>query len=135
MPIAFRPATRSDLSTVAWLAAGAAASVVLALKGVPGLIGGCPFHRALGLPCPTCGTTRALEALLAGRWLPALALNPLAAIALVLGAIALLIAPLWVLRGWPVPSAREPWPRSIRLGLLAIVLANWAYLVVRDGGR
>lgn len=37
----------------------------------------CPFHTLLGILCPGCGATRALAALLAGRWAEAARQNPL----------------------------------------------------------
>lgn len=38
----------------------------------------CPIHTYLHLQCPGCGTTRALAALLHGRFAESLRLNPLA---------------------------------------------------------
>ena len=38
---------------------------------------GCAFHRLTGLNCPGCGSTRAVYALLHGRWLAALHDNAL----------------------------------------------------------
>jgi hypothetical protein len=38
----------------------------------------CPFHTLLGILCPGCGGTRALAALLAGRWAEAVRQNLLA---------------------------------------------------------
>src|SRR5262249_32195952 len=40
----------------------------------------CPFHALTGLLCPVCGFTRALAALVAGRWQEAVHANPLVAI-------------------------------------------------------
>ena len=37
----------------------------------------CPLHRFCGVPCPTCGTTRAAFALARGDFAAAFALNPL----------------------------------------------------------
>jgi hypothetical protein len=37
----------------------------------------CPIHQYLGILCPGCGATRALAALLRGRFVEALRLNPL----------------------------------------------------------
>jgi hypothetical protein len=38
----------------------------------------CPFHTLLGILCPGCGVTRALAALLTGRWAEAARQNLLA---------------------------------------------------------
>lgn len=70
-----------------WLAVGLltvlAGLLVSALAGMPPLV--CPLKAVTGLPCPTCGATRAGLALLAGRPLDAVRLNPLMAVASVLG--------------------------------------------------
>ncbi|MBN1125368.1 MAG: DUF2752 domain-containing protein [Sedimentisphaerales bacterium] len=42
----------------------------------------CPFHRLTGLYCSGCGSTRAIHALLHGKFLDALDMNPLMVIAL-----------------------------------------------------
>jgi len=51
----------------------------------------CPFHTLTGLLCPICGFTRALAALVAGRWQEAVHANPLVAI----GAPVLAVRILW----------------------------------------
>lgn len=59
--------------------------VVVALAGTAWRTGAvndgptiCPFRLLTGLPCPGCGTTRALTALSAGDLSAALSLNPVA---------------------------------------------------------
>jgi hypothetical protein len=37
----------------------------------------CPFRLITGHPCPTCGTTRSIAAIVDGRFLDSLLLNPL----------------------------------------------------------
>ncbi len=89
----------------------------------------CPMHVLTGLPCPTCGTTRAALALLDGRVLRALALNPLATaagIALVVGGVA---APVWAALRGPLPVLPRPLPVSWRVGAVVALLLNWAWLV------
>ncbi len=56
-----------------WLA-GIAAIRLLGGGGVPTL---CHLRRTTGVPCPTCGTTRATTALLGGDFGTAIAHNPL----------------------------------------------------------
>lgn len=86
----------------------------------------CAFKRLTGHPCPTCGTTRGLLALLGGRPLEALAWNPL-----VLGCLALLGAVL-IFRVLTSRLPGIPWtPGRRRLAwaiLAAAVAANWIYL-------
>lgn len=94
----------------------------------------CPFHAVTGLPCPTCGSTRALFAFVAGRPLEALRANPL------VGAGALLSVP-YLAYAAPVALGGLPrlrvtlTPRARRLGRAAawgLLLATWAFLIV-DG--
>lgn len=37
----------------------------------------CPFRLLTGLPCPTCGMTRAVASILRARWADAVAFHPL----------------------------------------------------------
>lgn len=89
----------------------------------------CPIKAMTGLPCLTCGTTRAGLALSRMDLAGAFSINPLAAVAwfalvgggLVVGLLALLDIPV-----------REPdWRLSlpIRCLLAMVFLTNWAYLV------
>lgn len=52
----------------------------------------CLVKNVTGLPCPSCGSTRAVVALAQGDWWGALEWNPLG----VLVALILLIAPVWI---------------------------------------
>lgn len=89
----------------------------------------CPFRWLTEMPCPTCGTTRALLALLRFEPLEALAFNPLGTLAavglvsggLVAGAAAIAGRPLA-----PPPVGRAP---ALRLSIVVAALANWVYLV------
>lgn len=96
------------------------------------LLPGCPFHAMTGLPCPTCGGTRALMALARLQWHEALVLNPLVTSA------AVLWGPLMLAFALPARSARrspaEPALRLFgtsagRLIFIAMIAANWAYLI------
>jgi len=92
---------------------------------------GCAFHRLTGYPCPTCGSTRAVVALLAGRPLRALSWNPLTVLAMGAFEIGGIAAPLWLAAGGRVPVLEGRLPWWARFGALALVLLNWVYLVVR----
>lgn len=68
----------------------------IAVLGLASLLGlplfPCFFALHTGLPCPGCGMTRAISALLQGQWQTALRLHPLAPAWLLLGGLMTLCA-------------------------------------------
>ena len=107
---------------------GAAAVAVLHLDRLPIIV--CVFRAATGIPCLTCGATRAAGLLVTGDVAGALAMNPLAT----LGALALVpwgLADLaLVARGRALSVELAPpaaW--AVRGLAIAAVIGNWAYLV------
>lgn len=90
----------------------------------------CPLLEISGIPCPTCGATRAVTALAAGRVFEALSWNPLAA----LGAATLLV---WIpaaalmlcgaVASPRIPTSLRPW---VRWAFPLLIGANWVYLLV-----
>jgi hypothetical protein len=78
----------------------------------------CPALSAFGIPCPSCGSTRAFAALAQFDLVRALKFNPL----IIVGVFALPLLyfaneapPRWKAYGWPVFGA--------------VVLLNWIYLL------
>ena len=107
---------------------GAAAVAVLHLDRLPILV--CLFRAATGIPCLTCGATRAAALLATGNLSGAFAMNPLATA----GALALVpwgLADLVLLpRGRALAVELAPsaaW--AARRLAVAAVLVNWGYLV------
>ncbi|MCZ6600650.1 MAG: DUF2752 domain-containing protein [Acidobacteria bacterium] len=93
----------------------------------------CVFKAGTGFPCPTCGTTRVLEALAVTDPAAALLINPLATLTLAGGAFYLVYA--WlvvarVLRPWRPGWLTPPMPVWLRFGLPLVVMVNWLYLIV-----
>ncbi len=92
----------------------------------------CPLKVLSGLPCPTCGGTRALRALGHGALLTALRFNPLVTLAALSAIPCLVYAALVTLFGWPrirvllAPSDH----RLLRAGAWVAILANWAFLLI-----
>lgn len=88
----------------------------------------CPLKSLAGLPCPTCGTTRAALALADLDLAAAFTVSPLAALGWILLIAGGLIAGGLALLGIGV---REPGhlPVWVRLTGLGLLLANWAYLM------
>jgi len=110
------------LIVLAWIASRTTGSDVVV----------CMFKRVTGYPCATCGGTRAAMTLAKGDVLGAVQLNPLATL-LVIGAPLLLAW--WVLVP-PGATAAGRWGRRVRPDvqvaiLLAVVIANWAYVLWR----
>lgn len=90
----------------------------------------CTFKGLTGLPCPTCGSTRALGRLVTLDFGGAFVMNPLTTVGLLaLGGWAL--ADLLLLaRGRRLSVAVGPRLAFVlRLAAVALVLANWAFLL------
>jgi hypothetical protein len=126
-----RTATREERQlALLWLAA--AASVVglrpLWLALVP-LMRPCVFRSLTGIPCPTCGTTRAATAFLHGNLAAAFTANPLAAAAGLFFVVGAPLAALWAILRLPVPVVSFPLPARARFAVVAVVAANWLYLI------
>ncbi|HOJ23303.1 MAG TPA: DUF2752 domain-containing protein [Armatimonadota bacterium] len=118
--------------------AAAAAVVIAALKLLApyGALPPCLFRMLTGWPCPSCGGTRCVLALTALDLPGAAANNPLVLLAAVGLAVALLLdagerilhRPLLS----PEPLLRRP--AVARTLAVALVLANWVYLILAERG-
>jgi hypothetical protein len=79
-----------------------------------------------GLPCPFCGGTRAVFALLRGDLLQAFWFNPLATIGLLLALPGYFVYDkLLRPRGW-----EKPLSKAFVILLIAALVVNWAYLII-----
>ncbi len=92
----------------------------------------CPFAHWTGLPCPTCGGTRLVRAVLDGNASHAFALNPLLFLALLAGAgvfaySAVVLA--FRLRRVRCGKFPEKFGHVVRGAAVILFLANWLYLV------
>ena len=93
-------------------------------SGLPPL---CPLRGTTGVPCPLCGSTRAVMATAQGRLLDAVVLNPLFCTALVVGAAVLLLR---VGFGRRVAISLAPTPRRLAWSAAALLVAlNWTYVI------
>lgn len=111
---------------------GVAAALVALSPLAPRLAGAlpaCHFKALFGIPCPTCGTTRAALALARFDLLTALTAYPLATLAWILLVGGGLVAGVAALLGRGVPHPPNRLPLWARLGIVAVLLANWAYLI------
>jgi hypothetical protein len=87
---------------------GPPAAITAALALVP--FNTCLLKRALGVPCPGCGFTRALLALARGDVRASLGLHPLALPGVALGAVAVVLA-------IALPDGHPAWDRFARRAL------------------
>lgn len=115
-----------------WRGIGAAgmasiAGALLVLWAFPGAAGvlACPLKELTSVPCPTCGTTRALFALANGDVFGALRLQPLVTTGVGLG----FLASAWLAGGGRFPGRSYPVLRPLAAVAIA---ANWLYLFL-DG--
>jgi Protein of unknown function (DUF2752) len=95
---------------------------------------GCTLRRATGMPCLSCGMTRAFDWFMQGRFLDSLAINPLGFLLAVLAAIGGLYVLLFALRVRTPRLEVALSPRAqtaARYGVLLLLAANWGYLVAR----
>lgn len=105
----------------------------LAARFLPVLSTGyrCPALSLLGIPCATCGMTRAFVALAHGRLADAWAASPAGALLAAgawLLALAALARPALGL-AWPALGPRSA--RALAVAAVVGLLVNWAYLVAR----
>lgn len=85
----------------------------------------CQVRAATGIPCATCGSTRAVLALADGRIGSALSLNPLVTL-LAAGAPVLLLA------AGPVSRAARARPALAWCAAGLVFAANWGYVAVAE---
>ena len=81
----------------------------------------CPFRRATGLPCPTCGMTRSVSAALHGDLRASITHHPVGPAVLALVAVSLTDAD----RGARFADWLESRPAPLKLGAAAAVIAWW----------
>ena len=119
----FRGAARAFFSVA--LAVGAFATVAYATGTTV-----CPLKRLTGVPCASCGSTRAAFSLLSGDVPAAFAFNPLAALLMVVAvpAAALSCAIFGVARTKAAVASFFRSPLSWIL-VVASLCANWAYVI------
>jgi hypothetical protein len=129
--VTWRPAT-SEERQLAWLWGVAFLATVL-LRPLWSMLGpllpACPLRTLTGIPCPTCGSTRAAFALQRADLVAALHFNPLATAAGLAFALGGVLAPLWATLKLPAPDLPARWPLPLRLAVVAIIAVNWLWLL------
>ena len=112
--------------------AGAIVGAFIVLAYIFGIVI-CPLRRLTGIPCPTCGSTRAFFLLLKGDVSGAVSMQPLIGLAM------LICPPLYILslaflgaRRTQSVIANASRNRFFWLAVACAVLLNWAYMIWRD---
>jgi hypothetical protein len=108
-----------------------AAAVVglLGLDRVP--LAFCVFKGLTGLPCPTCGSTRAAARLFGFDFVGALAMNPFTTVVAVVIAAWAVADLVLIPRGRALRVGLSPTlGRALRLAAFAAFFANWVYLLL-----
>lgn len=116
-----------------WLLVGGASLCLLGVAlATPGIqLPVCVFKTLTGLPCPSCGVTRAVIALSRGDVGRALFLNPLAALACGAALVYLLYAAAVLVLRLPRlrPVVSPLGARVVRVTTVAVLAVNWAWLI------
>lgn len=113
---------------VAILCLAAAPLAPLAAPVVEAEVYGCPVKTVAGVPCPTCGGTRATLALAMLDPATALAMNPGVTVGWLVLLVGGLVALGLAIADRPLPGLPRSLPVSARLAAVALVAANWLYL-------
>ena len=103
----------------------------------PGVSSVCLVKHVTNIPCPSCGSTRAVLNIIEGNWGDALYLNPLG----YLIAAILLLLPLWILFDWVArknslyffykrTEAFLTTPRYA-IPLVTLLAANWIWNIIK----
>lgn len=96
----------------------------------------CLLHATSGIPCPTCGMTRATWHLLQGEMGAAFLLNPLMTAALLGAALYVGYAAVVVIGRLPrfrLEALTKTEARLVRFTTIGLLAANWIYLIGRGG--
>lgn len=96
----------------------------------------CLLHAATGIPCPTCGMTRAIWHLMHGEIGRAFLLNPLMTAALLGAALYVCYAAVVVigrLRRLRLEALTKTEANLVRIAAIGLLAANWLYLIGRGG--
>jgi fumarate reductase subunit D len=107
--------------------------IMLNISGCSSVLVGCLFYKITHLPCPACGSTRSVLALLQGDCAGAFYANPFGFLLL----MGLVVLPLWLVFDWishknsffkaykKMESLLKT--RCIAIPAIVLVLANWIW--------
>lgn len=117
----------------AWLAIAYFFNIVISNNG----INACIIKEATGLPCPSCGSTRAIYSLLQGQFKSAVLINPLGILLLT----CMVVFPIWVI--YDLTTLNKSFfifyqkvenllkRKTIAISAILIVLGNWLWNIYK----
>jgi Protein of unknown function (DUF2752) len=93
----------------------------------------CIFKTITGIPCPSCGSTRATLLLFHGDLKDSLLLNPFAVItnSLIFISIGWMISDILKNKETFLPFLKKDWDYRIKIVLIIVVSANWIWNIVK----
>lgn len=98
----------------------------------------CVFKRVTSLPCPSCGTTRAVSFLFNGEIMKSLYLNPFG---IIVGVI-MIVSPCWI--NWDFIAKKQTFynfyikieniikKKKIAIPLIVLVILNWIWNIYKQ---
>jgi hypothetical protein len=92
----------------------------------------CVFKRIAGMPCPTCGSTRAVLHLSHGEIIAALAVNPLTSSCFLAGILYFLYSFITLAPGIPRVgfAFSDAEKNALLAGAATLAMMNWMYLIL-----
>lgn len=98
----------------------------------------CLIKNTTGIPCPSCGTTRAIIAIFRGNFIESTYINPLGILVLSI----MIVAPFWIMIDWILKKSsfyfiykkvetrlKNP---IVYIPLLILVIANWVWNILKN---
>ncbi len=98
----------------------------------------CFIKSVTGIPCPSCGSTRAIQLIFQNKWIDSLAMNPFGIVVAVL----MIVIPTWIFFDVVFKKEtffkwykkieviiRKPWLATI---LILVVLLNWIWNIYKN---
>jgi len=98
----------------------------------------CPIKLTSGYPCPSCGSTRSILAILHGDYMEALLLNPLGYIGMILIIVTSILMFIdWVrksdfLLSFYLISENKLKQKAISIPLIVLLLMNWIWNITKE---
>lgn len=112
---------------------GGIAMLLLAAAWLPPVVHlapDCMFKRLTGIPCPTCGSTRAVLYLSHGDIATAFFMNPITALLVITAVVYFFYSLVTLVFGLPriILTLSDKEKNIVRIGVVLLLLVQWSYL-------